>query len=536
MSADPPTGRCEHCAAALAPDQRYCLSCGERVGSRAPGLERLLRKADSSTPADRSRPEEKRAAVRRAALVFPSPRVSVLLLCAFLGFGVILGNVASSSRQGSLASSAYRLVLPRAAQPSALPPAVSEPSTPPPASQPPGTSSTPTPTPAEEPTSEPAKTPSKSKNSPPSSNNKGSGKSTQPPSASTSKLPPVKHVFMIVLSNEPYASVFGPSSSAHYLSQTLEKRGELLVRYYAVAHEQLANEIALLSGQGPTEATAANCPSYTQITPATTGADEQLLGNGCVYPKTTQTLVGQLAAKHLTWRAYLEGIGEAATSSGACAHPTLGAADPTSVQPYSGSYATFRNPFSYFQATADPSTCASEEVGLGKLSGDLAQPKRTPNFSYIVPDRCHDGNPTPCTPGAPAGIADAEGFLKKVVPEVLRSKAYKENGLLMITVDEAPTSGEFADSSSCCGEPRFPNLPASVTGTIKTLPANGGGQVGALLLSNYVKAATTNQEPYNDFSALRTIEDLFGLGHLGYAAATGVISLEPAVFSAYTPV
>jgi hypothetical protein len=51
-----------------------------------------------------------------------------------------------------------------------------------------------------------------------------------------------------------------------------------------------------------------------------------------------------------------------------------------------------------------------------------------------------------------------------------------------------------------------------------------------------VKAATTNQEPYNDFSALRTIEDLFGLGHLGYAAATGVISLEPAVFSAYTPV
>src|SRR5262249_43772813 len=76
------------------------------------------------------------------------------------------------------------------------------------------------------------------------------------------KLPPVKHVFVIVLSEQPYASVFGPSSGAPYLSRTLEQRGELLVRYDAVAHEQLANGVALISGQGPTVATAANCPSY----------------------------------------------------------------------------------------------------------------------------------------------------------------------------------------------------------------------------------------------------------------------------------
>ncbi len=149
---------------------------------------------------------------------------------------------------------------------------------------------------------------------------------------------------------------------------------------------------------------------------------------------------------------------------------------------------------------------ARPTTSVSKASkGDLADPARTPSFSYIVPDRCHDGNPTPCTAGAPAGIAPAGTLLAQVVPEILASKAYKENGLLVITVDEAPSSGEFADSSSCCGQPLFPNDPLK---TITGAP-RGGGAVGALLLSPYVKGGTTSQEPFNHFSLLRTIEDLF---------------------------
>ncbi len=120
-----------------------------------------------------------------------------------------------------------------------------------------------------------------------------------------------------------------------------------------------------------------------------------------------------------------------------------------------------------------------------------------------------------------------------MVPEVLSSKAYKEAGLLVITTDEAPSSGEFADSSSCCGQPGFPNLPAPAGGL--GLGPKGGGQVGALLLSSFVKPHTTSQEPYNHFSLLRTIEDLFALKHLGYAGLPKVSSFEPPVFSAYTP-
>jgi hypothetical protein len=181
----------------------------------------------------------------------------------------------------------------------------------------------------------------------------------------------------------------------------------------------------------------------------------------------------------------------------------------------------------YFHSVTDSSSCRSDDVGLGKLSADLSSSARTPSFSYIVPDRCHDGSPDPCTPGAPAGMPAADGFLKSVVPQILRSEAYRNSGLLVITVDEAPTSGELQDSSSCCGQPRFPNLPAPAAG----LSRSGGGAVGALLLSPFVKGATTSQEPYNHFSLLRTVEDLFGLRHLGYAGASGASSFEPSLFA-----
>jgi hypothetical protein len=356
----------------------------------------------------------------------------------------------------------------------------------------------------------------------------------------------VKHVFVVMLDDEPYATVFGPASPAHYLAGTLEHKGELLVRYYAVAHEQLANGIALLSGQGPTPQTAQNCPTYEGLTPGAVGAEGQVSGEGCVYPSATETLAGQLSAKHLTWKAYLEGMDEGSgapaagvpsgsasasvSAAGACGHPVLGSADPTSAltSPAGQAYATFRNPFVYFHSIIDSSTCASNDVGLSSLKGDLAKAKSTPSFSYIVPGRCDDGDAIPCAPGQPAGMSAADGFLQKVVPEILGSKAYKENGLLVITVDEAPSSGEYADSSSCCGQPTFPNMPAPASPIGKP----GGGQVGALLLSPFIKGGNLEQGTYNHFSLLRTVEDLFGLSHLGYAGATGVSSFSPSLFTA----
>ena len=455
----------------------------------------------------------------------PSLKVSAVLVLLMLGFGVLIGEAARSSvRDRLLASRRSRLELlvprhPAAASPHTSTPA---PATETAASEPLESEAAPTPAPTAK-HAPPARKPAAKA---PSGETHKQAAQRQP----DSKLPAIKHVFVIMLSEEPYAAVFGPESVARYLTGKLEPQGALLDHYDAVAHEGLADEIALLSGQGPTSETAGDCANYTPIQPTSIAADEQVLGSGCVYPASTLTLPGQLSAKHLSWRAYVGGIDEPGSASGACAHPALGSADPSSAASASGPYATWINPIAYFGSLVGTPACQSDDVGLSTLAHDLARPARTASFSYIAPSRCEDGNPTPCAPGAAAGLAPADAFLKRVVPEILASKAYKQSGLLVITVDQAPSSGAFADSSSCCGQPAYPNLPAALSETATGRP-RGGGAVGALLLSPFIKGPETSQEPYNHFSLLASIEAIFALKRLGYAALPAVKPLEASLFS-----
>ena len=64
-----------------------------------------------------------------------------------------------------------------------------------------------------------------------------------------------------MLSGQGYNQSFGPQSDLPYLAHTLRRQGELFPDYYGVAQSQLANGIALISGQGPTVQTQANCPA-----------------------------------------------------------------------------------------------------------------------------------------------------------------------------------------------------------------------------------------------------------------------------------
>jgi phosphatidylinositol-3-phosphatase len=507
--------RCHECGSALADDQRYCLTCGARAGERSPHLSKLLETVGADAAAERAPiarqepPGPPPASAGFSSLRLPSPLVSALLVAVFVGFGALLGGASSSHARLSASAGSLHVVVPGSSE-TAGAGSTSSASEPPPAEE----ETTPqAPSSAEEETtqsSEPSATNSGEKKSHKKTKKTGSGKAKPP------TLREIEHVFLVVLSNEPYAGDFGPESTDKYLSGKLEKKGELLLRYDAIAHAQLPNGIALLSGQGPTAQTAANCPTFAALAPTGVGSDEQVLGEGCVYPSSVETLPGQLAAKRLTWRAYIQGIDEPGAAAGACAHPELGA--QSTVQ---GTYAAYRNPFVFFESlTASPS-CQSEDVGLSSLKGDLAgAASHAPSLAYIAPDLCHDADPTPCASGAVAGAADAAGTLESVVGEIMASAAYKHDGLIVITADEAPASGELEDSSSCCGQPAsYPNYDAPGRG-------KGGGAVGALLLSPLIKAGSISQEPYDHYSLLRTIEDIFGVAHIGYAALPAVKSFS----------
>jgi cytoskeletal protein RodZ len=205
---------------------------------------------------------------RFGALPLPSPLVWAVLMAAFLGFGVLMGRATGRSAAEALASSRAPLKVlvaqgsGAAAAPSSAPtptpPPASEEATPEPSQAPAESTKSSTPT-APSKTSSTSSTSSKSSSG--SKESSGGGEGSSPKAAA--KLPAIKHVFVVMLDDEPYATAFGPASPAKYLTGTLEKQGELLLRYYAVAHEGLADGIALLSGQGPTEATAADCSTYS---------------------------------------------------------------------------------------------------------------------------------------------------------------------------------------------------------------------------------------------------------------------------------
>ena len=67
---------------------------------------------------------------------------------------------------------------------------------------------------------------------------------------------------------------------------------------------------------------------------------------------------------------------------------------------------------------------------------------------------------------------------------------------------------------------------------VVVVSVGGGGHVGLLLISSFVKAGTTAVSTYNHDSLLRSIEDLFQLEPTGYAGFPGVLAFDSVVYNA----
>ena len=206
--------------------------------------------------------------------------------------------------------------------------------------------------------------------------------------------------------------------------------------------------------------------------------------------------------------------------------------DPTQQAAPNDQYAARHNPFIYFHAVLDSPICHTNVVPLTGLPADLASRRSTANFNFITPNLCHDGHDSPCVNGEPGGLVSADAWLREWVPRITGSPAFKRDGLLLITFDEAeadPEDPATADASACCNQAQFPNTPNNGG----PVPGRGGGRVGGVALSPFIRAGTVSSHPYNHFSTLRTIETLFGLPFLGYSGSPDPGSFGPDVFSGF---
>ncbi|HYU61859.1 MAG TPA: alkaline phosphatase family protein [Solirubrobacterales bacterium] len=351
-------------------------------------------------------------------------------------------------------------------------------------------------------------------------------------SSSASAAPPgIKHVFIIVLENENFEASFGPQSPATYLSQELPAQGAFLPNYYAIGHLSLDNYIAMVSGQAPNVETQSDCQFFTNFSPGTPTSDGQYVGQGCVYPPGVANIANQLEGAGLTWKGYMEDMNAPTGQEQPCRHPAIGAQDNTQTAEPNDMYAARHNPFVYFHSIIDFPTCVQNDVDLSHLAADLQSESTTPSYSFIVPNLCNDGHDEPCVNGQPGGLAQADGWLRDHVPQILHSPGYKDHGLLIVTFDEAEAvpgaPGGGPDASACCNEQPGPNT-ANPGGLIQ---GPGGGKIGTVMLSPCIKPGTVDETPYNHYSMLRSIEDLFGLSHLGYAGQQGLEVFDDDVFT-----
>lgn len=110
--------------------------------------------------------------------------------------------------------------------------------------------------------------------------------------------------------------------------------------------------------------------------------------------------------------------------------------------------------------------------------------------------------------------------------------------MLIINFDEAgatiapnPAGGFIVnfDGLFCCNEQPGPNLApfpqsSQISTFTLTFKSYGGDRTGAVLLSPFLKKGTVSDFPFNHYSMLKTIEDIFDLDeHLGYAAQPGLM-------------
>jgi hypothetical protein len=257
------------------------------------------------------------------------------------------------------------------------------------------------------------------------------------------------HIAMIVLENHEYGDIVG-SRSAPYIN-ALARRSALATGMYAITHPSLPNYLALTGG-------------------STFGISDDC--SDCRV--RARSLVDQLAAAHLSWRAYMEGLPRACFT-GASA----------------GEYAKKHDPFAYYtRITGDHARCANI-VPLTRLTAD-EQAGALPRFTWISPNLCHDMHD--------CSVSTGDRFLAGLVPGLLR--ALGPHGLLFVTFDEG------SSDAGCCR--------LASGGHIVTIVAGAGARAHARLST-----------PTDHYSVLQTIEDLLGLGRLRGAACACTPSLQP---------
>jgi hypothetical protein len=378
-------------------------------------------------------------------------------------------------------------------------------------------------------------------------------------------LPSVGHVFLLTLSAPGYADAFSQGSDAPYL-RSLVRKGVLLSHFNSLGHGELADELAMVSGQAPNADTSAGCPTFREY-PATASADTQGLvaGKGCVYPDSALTLGDQVTSDGKVWGAYIDAMGKTT-----CQHPNSNASTGLALPGTGPGYDVAHNPFVFFHSLLDAGDCFNDDHDLGKLAPALSSASRTPRFTVVAPDACADGDPVTVQPAAGTGTttgttttgttttgtttagatsAGATTTASGTATTITTASSATPSATVSGTATATTTStGTTTSTTSTSSSPAAAGCPAGQPSGLQaedaflkqwtpaitrsaayrhdgvlviafagTRSTGHPVRTGALVLSPHTHANTTVATAYTPYSLLRSIEDMLNDAPLAHA-------------------
>ena len=325
---------------------------------------------------------------------------------------------------------------------------------------------------------------------------------------------PVDHVVVIMLENHSQSSVLGDANAPFINS--LASQYAVAGNYYGVTHPSQPNYVAAISGSN-------------------WGVNDDQPTNTYDH----QNLVDELEAHHLSWAAYMESLPSAGFT---------GTQSPATASLYVNKH----DPFVLF----DDIRTSPARLARIKPYSDFAADMRhgMPNFVWITPNQCHDmhggvfvpvaadgSDGTPCPFGSTKDDANdaalkqkADAFVQGAMAAITASPAWRHDRVAVFVItDENDFTGNTATdgwetAAGCCDSPNlgkgtpFLTSGGAFDGNVWGGGVYGGGLIPAVVILNRGgrPAGYTSTVAYNHYSLLATIEDNFGLAHLGATSDT----------------
>ena len=338
-------------------------------------------------------------------------------------------------------------------------------------------------------------------------------------------MPHYDHIFIIISENKGFKQIMDHPKWTPVIHRLAKEYG-LASQFYAEVHSSEGNYIALLGGDtfGIHDDDAFYCKAgmkdeFCEKSKRPHYADHDL---------TAPSLMDQLAAKHLTWKAYMEDIPSAGS---------LVPRWPTPEYPVKGwpneLYAAKHNGFVNFRnVNTEPYTALRQHlVGFSQLYADLKS-GNVPNYAHIVPNQCNEmhgmGNddgpnvPHDCNEDTnlPGLIRRGDAEIGKLVDKIMHAPFWRARGnsAIVVTFDENNDEARHSGQQGCCGSDPH------------SLANFGGGHIVTIVITNHGPRHAVDPTPYNHYSLLRTTEAAFGIHrYLGHAADTnkGVVTMAP---------